>query len=52
MRKGKGSRSLVVVLAALIVLIWSAGPAEAADSLLWPFQDGQWMEFWFSLRWR
>ena len=45
MRKGKRSISIVAVLAALIALIWSAGLTEAADPLLWPLEDGQWMEF-------
>jgi hypothetical protein len=45
MRKDKRSISVATVLAALIVLIWSAGVSEAADPPLWPLQEGQWMEF-------
>jgi hypothetical protein len=45
MRKSKRSISIVTVLTAVMALIWSAGLAEAADPLLWPLQEGQWMEF-------
>jgi hypothetical protein len=45
MRKEKRSISIAAVSLALVVVIWSAGLADAADPLLWPLQEGQWMEF-------
>ncbi len=45
MREGKESMLTAVLLVTLVVLISSTVLAEAADPLLWPFQEGQWVEF-------